>query len=128
MHTHTHFSSDSQASPDAMLESAAAHGLTTYCFTDHMDYLYPMDNSKFVFDPETYWATMSELREKWRGRIDVKIGVELGLRDEADTVSPVKAYYEKLLAKYPFDFVIGSTHCVDHIDPYYPSYWLVKGL
>ena len=123
MHTHTNFSTDSQADPEAMLQSAYERGLTTYCFTDHMDYLFPMDNSLFVFDPEVYWKTMSELRERWRGRIDVKIGVELGLRDEADTAAPVKAFYEELLARYPFDFVIGSTHCLEHTDPYYLDYW-----
>ena len=123
MHTHTNFSTDSDAEPEAMLESAYARGLTTYCFTDHMDYLFPMDKTQFLFDPKKYWATMSKLKEQWKGRIDVKIGVELGLRDEPDVVEPVTAFYEKLLKDYPFDFVIGSTHCLEHIDPYYPGYW-----
>ena len=36
MHTHTNFSTDSQADPEAMLASAYERGLTTYCFTDHI--------------------------------------------------------------------------------------------
>jgi histidinol-phosphatase (PHP family) len=28
-----------------------------------------------------------------------------------------------LIKSYPFDFVIGSSHVVDRMDPYYPKYW-----
>ena len=123
IHTHTSFSSDSEAAPEAMLQSAVSRGLTTYCITDHMDWLFPMDKGLFLFDPEEYFAKLTRLRDEWSDRIDLRIGVELGLRDEEDVVEPVRQYYEELLREYPFDFVIGSTHCVCHTDPYYPDYW-----
>ncbi|MBQ6661107.1 MAG: histidinol-phosphatase HisJ family protein [Lachnospiraceae bacterium] len=126
IHTHTSFSTDSDAAPEAMLASAVERGLTTYCITDHMDYLFPMDETAFLFDPKAYFSKMTALREEWSDRIDLRIGVELGLRDEPDVAGPVRDYYEKLLRDYPFDFVIGSTHCVCHTDPYYPDYWQTR--
>lgn len=122
-HTHTTFSSDGHGEPEAMIASAVSRGLSVYCITDHMDWLYPMDQTKFIFDPKEYFAKLTKLREKWSDRIDLRIGIELGLRDEADVAEAVRKYYEELLRSYPFDYVIGSTHCVCHIDPYYPSYW-----
>jgi histidinol-phosphatase (PHP family) len=50
-HTHTRFSTDSETKPEAMIERAIALGLTKYCITDHMDYLYPHGaSSNFTFD------------------------------------------------------------------------------
>jgi len=126
IHTHTDFSTDSDAAPEAMLQSALDRGLTTYCITDHMDWLFPLDTTMFLFDPKEYFAKLTKLREEWSDRIDLRIGVELGLRDEADVAEPVRLYYEALLRDYPFDFVIGSTHCVCHTDPYYPDYWQTR--
>lgn len=122
-HTHTTFSTDGHGEPEAMIASAVERGLKIYCITDHMDWLYPMDQTKFIFDPKEYFATLTKLRDKWSDRIDLRIGVELGLRDEADVAVPVQKFYAELLRDYPFDYVIGSTHCVCHIDPYYPAYW-----
>ena len=31
--------------------------------------------------------------------------------------------YHALLKKYPFDFVIASSHVVDRLDPDYPDFW-----
>jgi len=33
------------------------------------------------------------------------------------------AAYHTLLQRYPFDFVIASSHLVDRLDPYYPEFW-----
>lgn len=122
-HTHTTFSTDGHGEPEAMLASAVERGLTMYCITDHMDWLFPLDPTSFLFDPKEYFAKLGKLRGEWRDRIDLRIGVELGLRDEEDVKEPVRRYYEELLRDFPFDYVIGSTHCLCHTDPYYPEYW-----
>lgn len=122
-HTHTSFSTDSDASPESMIETAIARGIKTYCITDHMDYLFPIKEEPFVFDPEEYFTRLSALKKAYRGQIDLRIGVELGLRDEPDVRDEVKLLCDRLTADYPFDFVIGSTHVIDHFDPYHKDKW-----
>ncbi|MBO4281061.1 MAG: histidinol-phosphatase HisJ family protein [Lachnospiraceae bacterium] len=126
-HTHTSFSTDSKSSPESMIEAAIAKGLKTYCVTDHMDYFFPEHNDKgfteFVFDPDQYFETLTALKKKYRGTIDLRIGIELGLRDEPDVRDENKKLCDALVNSYPFDFVIGSTHVIGHFDPYYRERW-----
>ncbi len=122
-HTHTSFSTDSHATPESMITAAIAKGLRHYCTTDHYDYLYPGKPGEFVFDPDTYFNEMRRLRKQYQPQINLRIGVELGLRNEPSLVEEVRSKYDALLAEYPFDFVIGSTHCMNESDPYYPEYW-----
>ena len=126
-HTHTAFSTDSKSEPESMIEQAIACGLKTYCITDHMDYFFPEHNDKgfteFIFDPDQYFETLTALRKKYRGRIDLRIVIELGLRDEPDVRDENKKLCDALVNSYPFDFVIGSTHVIDHFDPYYRERW-----
>lgn len=124
-HTHTAYSEDSETSPEAMVKRAVALGLKTLCITDHMDYLFPEKYAPetFVFDPRAYFKQLLSLREAYRGRLEIRIGVELGLRSEPDVRTACIGHCKKLAASYPFDFIIGSTHVLEHTDPYYPEYW-----
>lgn len=123
-HNHTSFSSDSTAAPETMIERAIALGLKILCITDHMDYLFPEQyDYTFVFNPEDYFTKLNTLKDKYAGQIDLRIGIELGLRNEPDKIQPCADYYHMLAEKYPFDFLIGSTHVLENVDPYYPEYW-----
>lgn len=124
-HTHTAFSDDSEATPRAMADQAVALGLKMLCITDHMDYLYPKKYAptSFVFDPDIYFTELTALKEIYKDRLELLIGIELGLRNEPGTREACVEYYRKLCADYPFDFVIGSTHVLNGLDPYYPEYW-----
>lgn len=128
-HTHTAFSDDSDAAPEAMAGRAVSLGLKTLCITDHMDYLYPKRYvpETFVFDPDAYFEKLLALRDAYRGRLEIRIGVELGLRNEPGICAACVDYYRELAGKYPFDFVIGSTHILEELDPYYPEYWETHG-
>ena len=118
-HIHTHFSSDSEASPSEYIEKAISMGMKELYFTDHMDFDYPYEDGKAMFqlDADAYFKELLELKEQYRDRIKVKIGVELGLG------SAVNARNSEFSKKYDFDFVIGSSLMVGGIDPYYPAYW-----
>ena len=87
------------------------------CITDHLDLDYPEDEElgpdPFQLDLKRYTAMLTRMREEYRGKLDVCIGVELGLQ------APPRKAYEKLVREYPFDFVIGSLHLVHGMDPYY---------
>lgn len=116
-HTHTNFSGDSDTPIRSMLDRAVSLGLKEICITDHIDYDYPNDPDLFTFSLEEYFSTLSALKEEYKKNLDVRIGVEFGLRPHLGKC------LKTLSASYPFDFIIGSSHVIDDIDPYYPAYW-----
>jgi histidinol phosphate phosphatase HisJ family len=117
-HVHSAFSADGKAEMEAMVKKAIKTGLKTLCFTDHMDYDYPkIYGLAFEFDTEEYFKTIEMLKEKYRSQIEILAGVELGLQPQ------ITDSMYTLINSYPFDFIIGSVHVVDGMDPYYPHYW-----
>lgn len=115
-HMHTDFSSDCNIPPRDMIEGAIKKGMHTICITDHNDKDYPFYKEgvvEFTFDVDKYFEVLEPLREEYADRIDVRIGIEIGLQPH------LGKYYEELIHKYPFDFVIGSVHLIYGKDPYY---------
>lgn len=106
VHMHSTFSHDSKASPEEMILGAIEKGLEMICFTDHFD----KDNMDWgeedIFDPEEYFSVLTPIQEKYRDRIDVRIGVETGIQPH------LGAFYKEFEQKYPFDFIIGSVHSI----------------
>ena len=124
-HCHTSFSTDSKAKPEDMISQAASLGLKRLCITDHMDYLYPSKKEgEFSLDPTKYYARLFELKEMFKDKIELLFGIELGLRNEPKIRANVRNYYTNLLKEYNFDFVIGSTHVLENMDPYLKEYWV----
>lgn len=115
-HMHTNFSTDSQADPEDMIRAAIAKGLRAVCITDHEDKDYP-NPGEFRIDFPRYVREIGALKEKYQDRIEVRMGVEIGLQPHLGD------YYRQLVGKYPFDFVIGSVHVVGSVDPYYPEFY-----
>lgn len=114
-HTHTNFSTDAdrESSPEVMIQGAIKRGLETICITDHMDKDYDAEGKGFVFDIEKYFETLQSLREKYKEKIHIRIGVELGLQPH------LGQFAKEYVNAHPFDFVIGSTHMLRGRDPYY---------
>lgn len=108
MHMHTWFSTDSEACPCDMADEAVRKGLKTICFTDHFDKDDLEWGEEGIFDVDAYFVKMQKLQEEYAGKLNIRIGIELGLR------TYLKDYYEELTKKYPFDFVIGSVHNVPY--------------
>lgn len=116
-HMHTNFSTDGRAEPEAMAEAAIKKGLAGICITDHLDYDYPNEPDSFQLDIPAYLPKMHELQQKYADRLPIRIGVELGLQPQ------VAKRCNRLMEQYSFDFVIGSSHVVHGIDPYYREYY-----
>ena len=108
MHMHTWFSTDSEACPRDMADEAVRKGLKTICFTDHFDKDDLEWGEEGIFDVDAYFVEMQKLQEEYAGKLNIRIGIELGLR------TYLKDYYEELTKKYPFDFAIGSVHNVPY--------------
>ena len=115
-HMHTSFSTDGKASPEEMIKGCINKGLKNICITDHYDMDFPfyerLGKDAFVFDVDRYFETLTDLKEKYKDKIDICIGAEFGLQPH------LGKFYEDMAKKYPFDFVIGSVHLVHGKDPY----------
>lgn len=118
-HMHTSFSTDSKSSPREMVKGAIEKGLEIICFTDHQDRDFPIRDA-FQFDTEEYFRTLTSLKEEFKNQIEIRIGVEIGLQEH------LGEYYHEYVNRFPFDFVIGSVHVIDHMDPYDPEFFSDK--
>lgn len=116
-HLHSFFSGDSDTAPELIAETALQRGLSAICFTDHYDADYPYEDVCFELDTKACLERIAGLRSAYEGRIEIGSGVELGLQPH------LGALYRSYTGRFPFDFVIGSTHLVDGKDPYYASFW-----
>lgn len=118
-HIHSSFSSDSEANPEDIIQTAIKKGLKRICFTDHNDYDYPLEDGKVMFqlDFDSYVKNMCRIRDIYADRIDIYIGVEQGLQKHLS--NRIDEYDKDGL----LDFIIGSSHLVYGKDPYYKEYW-----
>lgn len=127
-HLHTSFSSDSDSPMESMILHGISLGLKTICFTEHHDINYPEnpEHLDFLLDLSAYKNQLYFLKEKYKDQIEINFGVELGLM-------PSTLYDCRNFAKSDaFDFIIGSTHIVENMDPYdsiyFETYPSKKGL
>ena len=102
------------------VERAIALGLDHICFTDHMDMDYP--EGEFDLDTDAYVKRVLEVQEEYKDRIRICLGVELGMQEH------LKERQDAYLAKYPFDFVIGSMHLIHGEDPYFGKIYEKLGM
>ena len=102
LHTHSRYSFDGDPASTiaAMCEAAIDMGLTHLAITDHFEISpdYPL------LDVDTLWKDMDEAKKAYAGRLTLLRGVELG--------PPMQhiAEMSELLARHPYDLVLGSMH------------------
>lgn len=125
-HVHTEFSDDSDYAMEQVIKDAIIMRLDEICFTDHVDYGVKKDwdepggmiyRKGGVGEPDkmpvanvdypVYYETFKDLSALYNKDITLKLGLEFGM--QAHTIDQ----YEKLFARYPFDFIILSVHEVE---------------
>ncbi len=123
-HMHSDHSGDSDTPMEDQIRAALSLGLSSVCFTEHLDMDWPYQNTPdlepgtFDLDPDAYRQEYLRLRGKYRGRLDIFYGVELGLQPHLG--DRLKAF----AAAHPeFDFILGSTHVSRQMDPYYSIFF-----
>ena len=120
-HLHSSFSGDSDAPMEEMIRRGIALGLTQMCFTEHMDFDFPVSDISpagcFEVNTDSYLYDLLKYREIYRDKIRILFGVELGLQAH---LVPLQAAYA---TSKPFDFIIGSSHLCSGRDPYQPYFW-----
>ena len=116
-HIHSHNSFDSEQDSEEIIKRCIELNMEEMCFTDHNDFNWPIDGENFDLDTKKYYEELLPLRDRYANKIQVNIGVKCGLD------SSNKALNMALINYNPFDFVIGSCHIVDSMDPYYPEFF-----
>lgn len=106
MHTHSLFSFDGkpESTVPALCEAAIAAGLSHLAITDHCDIDGEINGIYAVLDKDAVYAAVSEAKKKYADRLTVLFGLELG----QPMSYPAEA--RALLARYPYDIVLGSLH------------------
>lgn len=120
-HMHSNFSPDSNTSMENMIEASINLGLKEICFTDHVDYDINQTD-EFVVDYNEYLSKLELMKDKYKDKISIKKGIELGLQNH------LIDKYKDDMKKYgsQLDFVICSMHAIDKNDMYYPDYFIGK--
>ena len=104
-HLHSQFSCDSVTNMEAICLAALEAGLDEIAFTDHMDFNYPHQyENHYIHDFDNYLAAISQYQIRFAGQLTIRAGIEIGLERHRLTD------YDKIINRYPFDFVIGSVH------------------
>lgn len=119
-HMHSNFSGDSKATMPEMIESAINKGLKYICFTQHNDPDYPYipeEVGAFDLDTDNYIAQINQHIENYSSQIHISRGVEIGL------MPSTLEFCNNYINKYPFEFVIASSHTAGGRDPYMPSFY-----
>ena len=121
-HLHSEFSEDSSAKLNDIITSAKEKGMKSICITDHFDMDFPVTKEapevRFDLDIPNYIKALTNLQQELAPEFDLRIGIELG------TMPTTLNKLTKFVQENPyFDFIIASTHIVDNMDPYYPSYF-----
>ena len=123
-HVHTHHSGDCTAPMEDQVRAALERGLKYLCFTEHFDMDWPYRSTPdlpegfFDLDLSAYREEFLSLKEKYRDRIRLSMGLELGLQPHLGR--ELSSYMNE---NPGFDFVIGSVHVSRGMDPYYPVFF-----
>lgn len=122
---HTHHERCNHASGEIRdyIEAGIEAGLDIIGISDHSPYFnseleqYRPNTAMGKSEFKNYVAEVLKLKEAYRGRIEVLLGVE------SDFFLNKMAKYRKEYVKYPFDYIIGSVHSVDDLSIFNRNRW-----
>ena len=113
-HVHSKHSKDGVSTVDAICERAVSMGLGGVAITDHVDVDLGERELEVLGRLED---DVSAAREKYGGRLEISMGVELGEGNHNHSLA------EKVVSRGSLDFVIGSLHRQrERKDYYYLDY------
>ena len=109
-HLHTPLCKHAAGPMEAYVERGIELGLEEIGFADHNPLPDGRSSNVRMDEGELdyYVDRVTELRFRYRGKIDVMLGLEI------DYVDGLEDYVAKQLAAYPWDYIIGSIHFLDN--------------
>lgn len=107
-HVHTQFSLDGRTDMVTQCQVAIERGISEIAFTDHVDHDICDAESRERYSYEAYREEVLRNRERFGDKLNILVAAEIDWNDTiADDVS-------RFLDTYPFDFIIGSVHNLNH--------------
>ena len=107
-HTHTKRCQHAVGEDREYVLKAISEGLSVLGFSDHAPYLYPNDYSSYykmpLYELANYFESVLSLREEYKGKIDIKIGMEAEYY--ADIFDVSLSYWRN----FPVDYLILGQH------------------
>ncbi len=117
-HTHTHHC-DGRGEPYEYAEAALRKGMSRLGFSGHNVVPFPTDWTMPASRLESYLREVREVRERYRGRLEVFLGME------ADFIPGMTSPVHPGIRGLGLDFVIGSVHFIGPADGDHA--WTVDG-
>lgn len=115
-HMHSNFSGDCVATMASMCQAAIDQGIPEIGFTEHYD-LHPLESIRDMFQPEPWLAEIERCRAQFGDRLTIRAGIEIGEPHIYQTET------QQMLARYPFDYALGSLHWVDNDSVFNPKFF-----
>jgi len=97
-HTHCIYC-DGKDTPEEMIKTAIDKGFTSLGFSSHSFYGPSSEYTMSLENEPLYFEEINRLKETYKGKIEIFCGIE------QDYYSPEK--------RFPYDYSIGSVHCVE---------------
>lgn len=116
-HIHSNLSCDSQATMAEMCRKALALGISEIAFTEHFDPK-PEDVCAGFYNPAAYFHALELARLEFGPEgLTIRAGIEVGeMHRYRDQIEPV-------LARWPYDLVLGSLHWVGENSVFDPEFF-----
>lgn len=111
-HMHSSFSGDCEVAMTMMIQAAIDKGLKTITFTEHHDLEFPYVGINFELDLKAYHSTIQQLKDTYKGQIEILIGIELGMQTH------LHGQLSELVHAHEYDFILASSHLANGKDPY----------
>lgn len=115
-HTHHVRCGHAEGTLEQYIQHAVNIGLDQIGVSDHMPLLH-VDPASYLpgmampmEELPRYFEEASELKHKYRGSIDVRVGLE------GDYIEGYEEQIEQIVTQYPWDYVIGSVHFLGEWD------------
>lgn len=104
LHTHSTFSFDGHFSAEDMCLSAIEKNVGVLALTEHFDVMPGYQDAYYTFRAEERYNDISRLKEKYKDKLKLLNGIELGQPYTNPTAC------DALIKKYNFDFVLSGAH------------------
>jgi len=113
-HVHAPYCGHAQGKTFDYIDSAIGKGITEICFSDHLGRYYLAKHQRKRYwdwgmkerDLARYFSELLDLKDAYEDRITIRIGLEVDYIEGAEQLA------EDILSRYPFDFLLGSIHCL----------------
>lgn len=116
-HVHTPYCGHAQGKMIEYVEMAINAGMSEIGFSDHLCryYLGRLQRKRYwdwgiaEKDLDRYFNEAMELKELFSDRITIRAGLEV------DYIEGAEHLVERITARFPFDYLIGSIHCIPEV-------------